>query len=83
MQKNRELSFDLHTDHMGLVTENEASARKSHRSLETTPEHLDELVKKALVSVNEGLETEAVAWKYLQHGRPNPTYRFDAVVNPE
>ncbi|MBQ8070539.1 MAG: cobalamin synthesis protein P47K [Bacteroidales bacterium] len=51
--------------------------------VETTPEHLDELVKKALVSVNEGLETEAVAWKYLQPGRPDPTYRFDAVVDPE
>lgn len=52
--------------------------------VETTPQHLDELVKKALAGANEGLNSELIAWKYLQPGRPNPTYRFDSVVeNPE
>ena len=52
--------------------------------VETTPQHLDELVRKALEGANEGLKSEIIAWKYLQPGRPNPTYRFDSIVeNPE
>ena len=48
--------------------------------VETTPENLDSLVRKAIESVSGSLESETVAWKYLQPGRPNPTYRFDSIV---
>ena len=48
--------------------------------VETTPGNLDILVRKSLEKAGEGLSSETVAWKYLQPGRPNPTYRFDSVV---
>lgn len=45
------------------------------------PEHLDQLVRHALLSTVDGRYTEEViAWRYLQPGRPNPTHRFDKVA---
>lgn len=49
--------------------------------VETLPEHLDEIVRKALIeSIGDRYDNEVTAWKYLQPGRPNPTYRFTEVV---
>ena len=49
--------------------------------VECSPEHLDRLVRDALVQSINGRYTDKVnAWRYLQPGRPNPTYRFDNVV---
>ena len=45
--------------------------------VETTPEHLDEIVREVLVDAINGQYTEEVlAWRYLQPGRPNPTHRL-------
>ncbi len=49
--------------------------------VECSPEHLDELVRQALLNVIQGRFTEEVlAWRFLQPGRPNPTHRFSEVV---
>lgn len=49
--------------------------------VETLPEHLDEIVRKTLIeSIGDRYDNEVTAWKYLQPGRPNPTYRFTEVV---
>lgn len=47
--------------------------------VETTPEHLDAIVRDVLATTLEGCEHEILAWRYLQPGRPNPTHRFLAV----
>ena len=45
--------------------------------VETSPEHLDELIRDALVEAIDDLYTdEVLAWRYLQPGRPNPTHRL-------
>ena len=45
--------------------------------VETTPEHLDEIVRKVLVeAINDKYTDEVLAWRYLQPGRPNPTHRI-------
>lgn len=45
--------------------------------VETTPEHLDAIVKKVLIAAIDGkYQDEVLAWRYLQPGRPNPTYRM-------
>ena len=45
--------------------------------VETTPEHLDELVKDVLVNaINGRYDDEILAWRYLMPGRPNPTHRI-------
>jgi hypothetical protein len=45
--------------------------------VETTPEHLDELIRDVLLEAIDGQYTdEVLAWRYLQPGRPNPTYRM-------
>jgi Ni2+-binding GTPase involved in maturation of urease and hydrogenase len=49
--------------------------------VETSPENLDEMVRRAVDEVIGGRhEAEVVAWRYLQPGRPNPTHRYDRVV---
>ena len=48
--------------------------------VETTPENLDTLVRAAIKAHSTGYTCTEIAWKYLQPGRPNPTYRFDKVV---
>jgi hypothetical protein len=49
--------------------------------VECSPEHLDQLVRDALVSTIDGRYTDEVtAWRYLQPGRPNPTHRFQEFV---
>ena len=49
--------------------------------VECSPEHLDELVRQALLNVIQGRFTEEVlAWRFLQPGRPNPSHRFSEVV---
>ncbi|MCR5364938.1 MAG: cobalamin synthesis protein P47K [Prevotella sp.] len=49
--------------------------------VECSPEHLDQLVRDALVSTIGGRYTDEVtAWRYLQPGRPNPTHRFKEIV---
>ena len=42
----------------------------------TTPENLDAIVRDTLYAYTSSLSCIEVAWKYLQPGRPNPTYRF-------
>ena len=43
--------------------------------VETTPEHLDEIIREVLVEAIDGQYTdEVLAWRYLQPGRPNPTH---------
>ncbi|MBP5375402.1 MAG: cobalamin synthesis protein P47K [Bacteroidaceae bacterium] len=45
--------------------------------VETTPEHLDELIREVLVEAIDGqYKDEVLAWRYLQPGRPNPTHRL-------
>ena len=45
--------------------------------VETTPEHLDEIVRSAIIDAIDGQYTdEVLAWRYLQPGRPNPTHRI-------
>ena len=49
--------------------------------VECTPEQLDRFVREALDDALKGLgETEVLAWRSLQPGRPNPTHRFGEVV---
>lgn len=49
--------------------------------VECTPEHLDQLVREALLAViQERFTEEVIAWRFLQPGRPNPTHRFTEVV---
>lgn len=48
--------------------------------VECTPENLDQTVRDALVHAIDGRYTdEVIAWRYLQPGRPNPTYRFSEI----
>jgi hypothetical protein len=45
--------------------------------VETSPEHLDEIVREVLLEAIDGQYTdEVLAWRYLQPGRPNPTHRM-------
>lgn len=45
--------------------------------VETTPEHLDEVIRDVLLSAIDGkYKDEVLAWRYLQPGRPNPTHRM-------
>lgn len=49
--------------------------------VECSPEHLDELVRQALLNVIQGRFTEEVlAWRFLQPDRPNPSHRFSEGV---
>jgi len=48
--------------------------------VETTPENLDAIVRETLKVHTEAFACTEVAWKFLQPGRPQPTYRFDKVV---
>lgn len=49
--------------------------------VETSPETLNTIVRRTIDTLVEGkYETEIVAWRYLQPGRPEPTHRFDKVV---
>ena len=49
--------------------------------VETTPEHLDELVRAELKQLlADKYEQTELAWKFLQPGRPNPTHRFVEIV---
>lgn len=45
--------------------------------VETAPEHLDGIIRDALVETIDGkYDDEVLAWRYLQPGRPNPTHRI-------
>lgn len=45
--------------------------------VETTPEHLDELIREVLSeTLTDSYEQEVMAWRFLQPGRPNPTHRL-------
>lgn len=49
--------------------------------VETSPERLDRMTREAIDGMVEGrYDTEVIAWRYLQPGRPNPTHRFSKVV---
>ncbi len=51
--------------------------------VETTPRHLEELAESALAKVlGDTYRQEVLAWKSLQPGRPNPTYRFPEIFRP-
>ena len=47
--------------------------------VETTPENLDAIVRDTLNTHTAAFTSTEVAWKYLQPGRPNPTYRFNKI----
>jgi G3E family GTPase len=50
--------------------------------VETSPEKLDALVREVLdAATHDRYETTVVAWRCLQPGRPNPTYRFTQVIS--
>ncbi|MBP5278112.1 MAG: cobalamin synthesis protein P47K [Prevotella sp.] len=50
--------------------------------VECEPDYLDQLVRDALLRVIDNRYTdEVLAWRYLQPGRPNPTHRFEEVVD--
>ena len=45
--------------------------------VETSPEHLDEIVRSVLLdAIGDQYTDEVLAWRYLQPGRPNPTHRM-------
>jgi G3E family GTPase len=45
--------------------------------VETTPEHLNDLVKDVLATaIDDQYNNEILAWRFLQPGRPNPTHRI-------
>ena len=49
--------------------------------VETSPEHLDQLIRNVLAASLPGnCQEEVLAWRYLQPGRPNPTHRFNETV---
>jgi hypothetical protein len=48
--------------------------------VETTPEYLDAIIREILNVHTQSLTCNEIAWKYLQPGRPNPTYRFYKVI---
>ena len=49
--------------------------------VECTPEHLDEMIRQSLGSLSPSRFTEeVVAWRFLQPGRPQPTYHFTEVA---
>ena len=49
--------------------------------VETTPEMLDEIIRNEIQKITEGVcDSQALAWRFLQPGRPNPTHRFAEVV---
>lgn len=49
--------------------------------VEISPEKLDDIVRKTLESLTiDKYVTDILAWKYLQPGRPQPTYRFTEVL---
>ena len=48
--------------------------------VETSPDNLDKVVRESIASLTKGYESIIIAWKYLQPGRPNPTYRFGQVL---
>lgn len=49
--------------------------------VETSPEELDSLVKDVLSQLlSETYTQEVLAWKSLQPGRPNPTFRFAQII---
>jgi hypothetical protein len=50
--------------------------------VETSPEKLDALVREVLSeTARDRYQYTVLAWRCLQPGRPNPTYRFAQVVN--
>ncbi|MDR2679461.1 MAG: cobalamin synthesis protein P47K [Tannerella sp.] len=50
--------------------------------VETSPEELDALVREVLSeTTRDRYESTVLAWRCLQPGRPNPTYRFAQAVN--
>lgn len=49
--------------------------------VETTPEKLNEIIKETLDALtHDKFDTNIIAWRYLQPGRPEPTHRFVQVV---
>lgn len=49
---------------------------------ECLPGDLDHLVRNRLLqTMNNRYTEEVIAWRYIQPGRPEPTHRFDYVVN--
>jgi G3E family GTPase len=48
--------------------------------VETTPGHLDTIIREILTAHTQCLICKEVAWRTLQPGRPNPTYRFNKVI---
>lgn len=49
--------------------------------VECSPEHLDELVRQALLKCHSrAIPGRVLAWRFLQPGRPNPSHRFSEVV---
>jgi Ni2+-binding GTPase involved in maturation of urease and hydrogenase len=49
--------------------------------VETSPEELDKIVRETLYAlIKDKYQTELIAWKYLQPGRPEPTHRFSEVI---
>lgn len=50
--------------------------------VETSPAELDRIVRQTLHALTKDrYETEMLAWRYLQPGRPAPTHRFAEVVS--
>jgi G3E family GTPase len=49
--------------------------------VETAPDTLNQLVRETLDKLTPpSCQMQIVAWKFLQPGRPNPTHRFDKIV---
>ena len=45
--------------------------------VETSPEHLNDIVKDVIASaIGDKYDNEILAWRFLQPGRPNPTHRI-------
>ncbi len=65
----------------GSAGEGDALKLIINARVETSPGHLDRIVWETLESLIDGRYTaDVLAWKFLQPGRPQPTYRFTEVV---
>jgi len=65
----------------GSAGESEALKLIINARVETSPENLDKMVRETVDElIGDKYTTEVLAWRYLQPGRPQPTYRYSEVV---
>lgn len=72
---------DNQTTFRGKAGEADEAKLIINARVETSPEHIDELVRNVLAdTLPSNCQEDVQAWRYLQPGRPNPTHRFNETV---